>query len=640
MAYTYDDFVSAANSAGLLKQFTDSDLQIAQKNPEFGLSMLGVLKDGNSASTAEQKLLATEAANQLRKTYGSFGQITPYSGTYDTQIKELIDKTNNYGAFQYGGQNAYQQALDRVTNYGDFQYDGQNAYDQTLDKLNNYGSFQYSGQNAYQQALDKVANYGEFQYGDDAAYQEMLKGVINSKGFQYNPESDPTWSAYKKASLREGERASANALAQASAASGGRASSYALTAAQQAANYYASQLGDMLPTLQQNAYQQYLSEFEKKLSSLGALESDRSFEYQQFLNGLNQAQGALSALQGDRNTNYEEWLNRYDMLQNNLNVLQSDRNFAYQAHLNGLSQAQSALNALQSDRNTNYEEWLNNFNMLQTALGNLQSQNQTEYQRYLNALEMAQQSQQEAYNRAYHLQQDKLQQEQLAYEKEQAQQKYADQQAQQKYANALALYETLGYATPEIAEILGIPAGTGSVPGNTAPSVTDIPVTNVPGTALLESGILGALGPAQPNQVPVQTKPLFQNSTDFSNESLTTEQIKQMQKYFGVEADGMWSNQSAAAAGGRTAQQAWDYYHELTKEPGDVLGEDMQSILDLGYGPISAARLEELIVAGEVEEYVENGMYKYRRVKKSPTSTVKGSGGGGIQTIRGRLTTK
>lgn len=66
---------------------------------------------------------------------------------------------------------------------------------------------------------------------------------------------------------------------------------------------------------------------------------------------------------------------------------------------------------------------------------------------------------------------------------------------------------------------------------------------------------------------------------------------------------------------------------------GGVLGEDMQSILDLGYGPISPARLEELIAAGEVEEYVENGMYKYRKVKKRPTSINNGS-------VRGRLIAK
>jgi hypothetical protein len=40
---------------------------------------------------------------------------------------------------------------------------------------------------------------------------------------------------------------------------------------------------------------------------------------------------------------------------------------------------------------------------------------------------------------------------------------------------------------------------------------------------------------------------------------------------------------------------------------------DMASVLALGYGPISASRLNSLISQGLVEEYVDNGKLKYRR---------------------------
>lgn len=43
---------------------------------------------------------------------------------------------------------------------------------------------------------------------------------------------------------------------------------------------------------------------------------------------------------------------------------------------------------------------------------------------------------------------------------------------------------------------------------------------------------------------------------------------------------------------------------------------DMDSVLDLGYGPISAKKLDELISAGEVIEYEENGKLKYKKVNK------------------------
>lgn len=107
MAYTYDDFVTAATGAGLLDKFSDDDLKIAKSNPEYGLSALKLQQDLNGAKTTEQQLLAQEAINQLRTSYGNLGKQAATS-------------------FQYDDQNAYQKLLDEVTNMGSFSYDAQN----------------------------------------------------------------------------------------------------------------------------------------------------------------------------------------------------------------------------------------------------------------------------------------------------------------------------------------------------------------------------------------------------------------------------------------------------------------------------------------------------------------------------------
>ena len=60
-------------------------------------------------------------------------------------------------------------------------------------------------------------------------------------------------------------------------------------------------------------------------------------------------------------------------------------------------------------------------------------------------------------------------------------------------------------------------------------------------------------------------------------------------------------------------------------EAGDFAGDDqeealrvdMSSVLGLGYGPIDETSLEDLIERGEVEEYVENGVVKFRRTGKA-----------------------
>ena len=77
--YTYDDFVKAATGAGMLDTFSQEDLTISQRSPEFGLSLLKLQQDAAKATTSEQRLLAQEAVNQLRKTYTALPTTTEAS---------------------------------------------------------------------------------------------------------------------------------------------------------------------------------------------------------------------------------------------------------------------------------------------------------------------------------------------------------------------------------------------------------------------------------------------------------------------------------------------------------------------------------------------------------------------------------
>ena len=51
------------------------------------------------------------------------------------------------------------------------------------------------------------------------------------------------------------------------------------------------------------------------------------------------------------------------------------------------------------------------------------------------------------------------------------------------------------------------------------------------------------------------------------------------------------------------------------EESAPELPVDYLSILDLGYGPVSASRLRDLLMMGEMEQYVEGGRIRFRRVK-------------------------
>ena len=54
--------------------------------------------------------------------------------------------------------------------------------------------------------------------------------------------------------------------------------------------------------------------------------------------------------------------------------------------------------------------------------------------------------------------------------------------------------------------------------------------------------------------------PKKKNTGGYNNGSLTTEQVKVLQNYYGVTADGLWGKNSSNAAGGMTAAQAWEAY--------------------------------------------------------------------------------
>lgn len=291
MAYTYDDFVKAANQSGLMGQFSQDDLNLAQKYPEFGLSVLSLKKDYNNATTAEQRLLANQAANELRKSYGN------YSGGAD------------------GGSFRLESKLNRRS-------------DDLLDQLGSFGSFSYDEAPTYENTFAQQQ-------------KDLLDRILNREDFSWSKETDPQWSSYKKSYLREGDRATANALAQASAASGGRPSSHAVNAATQAGDYYATKLNDVIPTLYQQAYERYLDEYNMKLKDLNAVNQQEQLDYAKYLDRLGQ-------FNTDRDFAYQNYADDYDRLRSQLADVQGQDQIDYARHLDEASRQQTAQDSIRS----------------------------------------------------------------------------------------------------------------------------------------------------------------------------------------------------------------------------------------------------------------------------------------------------
>ena len=111
-------------------------------------------------------------------------------------------------------------------------------------------------------------------------------------------------------------------------------------------------------------------------------------------------------------------------------------------------------------------------------------------------------------------------------------------------------YQAMGYATPDVAQTLGISSsGTNSTPsGNNGGSA---------GNGGNSGGGKGGSG--------------------YDNGGLTSAQIKELQKALGVTADGKYGPKSSKAAGGLSAEEAYKKYvagNGTKSEVGDVAGED------------------------------------------------------------------
>lgn len=282
MAYTYADFEKAANEAGMNGAFNDNDLRLAQQFPEYGLSLISLRRDLNNATTNEQKLLATEAENQLRKNYGSFnitGNTYDGSGMPGTKGTQGSATGLNMPAFSTAanGLNA-QNGAQPAEAAGTAGAQGAAAAGAAGAAAAGKEAANAAAQNAagLKGLAEEAAESAGTEEGPDpeqfkSDYERVLERVVNGQEpFSFDPFTDERYSAYKKAYNREGDRAAANALATAAAATGGRPSSWANTAAQEANNYYAAKLADIIPTLRTDAREEYEKDFDQLTKQLNA----------------------------------------------------------------------------------------------------------------------------------------------------------------------------------------------------------------------------------------------------------------------------------------------------------------------------------------------------------------------------------
>lgn len=225
LGYTWEDFLKELEGSGLKGQFSEADMRLAQEHPDAGRSILSYKRDYLNATNDQARALANAGAERVRSSFGGYTAGTDGSQYYRDSLSPR-----------------------------DF---------------------------SYAEAPSFTSRY-------DGQIQELLQGLLNRPEFSYDVEKDPLYSQYRKQYIREGQRASQDAMGQAAAMSGGLPSSYAGTAAGQAANYYNAQLTDKIPELEELAYQKYMNDFDMDRVKLQSVQDADNTDYQRYLGQLDQ----------------------------------------------------------------------------------------------------------------------------------------------------------------------------------------------------------------------------------------------------------------------------------------------------------------------------------------------------------------
>ena len=234
-------------------------------------------------------------------------ELDRYNGIQD-QIKQnsadWVKETNPERRAGLHNANEYlYSALDKMDG-------GKSTFNPDTGKWNTQYWFDNSWQNSPVPSASKYVSPFSGKIDNGISNLENMK-------FSYNAENDPAYQAYKKMYNREGDRALKSTISSVSAAQGG-ISSYASQAAQQASNYYAQQLTDKIPELEQLAYQKYQDDYNNQLNLVNLYKTLDDTGYNRYADTRDYAYKEnydnryFKYLDDTRNDSNEHWQKEYD----------------------------------------------------------------------------------------------------------------------------------------------------------------------------------------------------------------------------------------------------------------------------------------------------------------------------------------
>nr|DAQ46243.1 MAG TPA: hypothetical protein [Caudoviricetes sp.] len=226
-------------------------------------------------------------------------------GSYQSQLVNKNQTTRNYGG-------SYQTRNSPYTMSG--------VSDYTRSKLNGLESgYTPSGSvQAAQAYLEQVkaSKPGAYQSRWDDELTSLYDQIRNRKKFSYDMGTDPLYQQYREQYQRLGRLAMQDTMGQAAALTGGYGSTYGEQVGQQAYNAYLQNLNDIVPQLQQQAYQRYQDEGTDLYKQYSLVKGREDTDYGRYRDTVSDyysdLSDARSAYNSERSLDQSQWATMLD----------------------------------------------------------------------------------------------------------------------------------------------------------------------------------------------------------------------------------------------------------------------------------------------------------------------------------------
>lgn len=239
-------------------------------------------------------------------------------GSYQSQLVNKNQTIHNYGG-------SYTQRNSPYTSAGVSGY--------TQSKLNSLegGYTPSSSVQAAQAYLNQVkaSKPGAYQSRWDDELTSLYDQIRNRKKFSYDLGTDPLYQQYREQYQRQGRLAMQDTMGQAAALTGGYGSTYGEQVGQQAYNAYLQSLNDIVPQLQQQAYQRYQDEGTDLYSQYSLVKGRDDTDYGRYRDTVSDWYSDLADARSEYNTEYSSDLSQWGTMLDYWSQKANNENAAY-----------------------------------------------------------------------------------------------------------------------------------------------------------------------------------------------------------------------------------------------------------------------------------------------------------------------